>query len=60
MPNPNFQSYDGDGSNDELLILVMVAVKKNVNVNVKSVGVLKAVVSKDKFVGKPKHMVLFN
>lgn len=60
MPNSNFQSYDGDGSNDKPFILVMVAVKNNVNVNLKSVGALKAVVSKDKFIVKPKHMVLFN
>lgn len=58
MPNPKLQSYDGDGGNDEPLILVMAAVNKNVNV--KSVGVLKSVVSKDKFIGKPNHMVLFN
>lgn len=60
MTNSHFQSYDGDGRNDEPLILVMAAVKKNVNVNLKSVGVLKAAVSRDKFIGKPKHMDLFN
>lgn len=48
MPNPNFQSYEEDASNDEPLVLVMAVVKKNVNVNVKCVGVLKAVVSKKK------------